>query len=51
MHKIIGFDVANIKLERQDKIAIARNWYNHIHGIRPLLRYFQKTRIYKLKVA
>lgn len=31
------------------KITIAGNWYNHLTGIRPIFRYFQKTRLYKLK--
>ena len=42
------FDAANLKIVKQGKITIAGNWYNHIHGIRPLLRYFQKTRMFKL---
>lgn len=43
------FDEAKLKIVKSDKITIAGNWYEHIHGIRPMLRYFQKTRIYELK--
>lgn len=43
------FDEAELKIIRQGKVTIAGNWYNHIYGIRPILRYFQKTRIYQLK--
>ena len=43
------FDEAGLIIKRQGKITIAGNWYDHIHGIRPVLRYFQKTRIYKLQ--
>jgi SAM-dependent methyltransferase len=43
------FEKAGLNIKKQDKITIAGNWYNHIHGIRPLLRYFQKTRVYKLR--
>lgn len=42
------FDAAGLKVIECKKITIAGNWYNHIHGIRPILRYFQKTRLYKL---
>ena len=42
------FNEAGLKILKQKRIAIAGNWYDHIHGIRPILRYFQKTRIYKL---
>lgn len=42
------FDEAGLKIVKQGKVTIAGNWYNHIRGFRPLLRYFQKTRIYKL---
>jgi SAM-dependent methyltransferase len=45
------FDEARLKIVRSGKITIAGNWYEHIHGIRPILRYFQKTRIYELKNA
>jgi SAM-dependent methyltransferase len=43
------FEEAGLIIKREGKITIAGNWYNHIHGIRPMLRYFQKTRIYKLQ--
>ena len=42
------FDEAGLAVAKQGKVTIAGNWYNHIHGIRPCLRYFQKSRIYKL---
>lgn len=44
LFKESGFSILN-----QDKITIAGNWYEHMHGIRPILRYFQKTRIFKLR--
>lgn len=45
------FNEAKLEVIREGKITIAGNWYEHIHGIRPILRYFQKTRIYELKNA
>ena len=42
------FKSAKLTVKDSDRITIAGNWYNHILGIRPVLRYFQKTRIYKL---
>lgn len=42
------FNEAGLKIVKEGKVTIAGNWYNHIRGFRPLLRYFQKTRIYKL---
>ena len=44
------FDAANLDMVDKVKITLAGNWYNHIFGIRPMLRYFQKTRMYKLKL-
>ena len=44
------FDAAGLQVEEMVKITIAGNWYNHLYGIRPILRYFQKTRLYKLRV-
>lgn len=44
------FEAAGLRVIECKKITIAGNWYNHIYGIRPILRYFQKTRLYKLKV-
>jgi len=42
------FSAAKLKIIESGKLTIAGNWYNHINGIRPFLRYFQKTRIYKI---
>jgi len=42
------FNAANLKIVESGKLTIAGNWYNHINGIRPIMRYFQKTRIYKI---
>jgi len=42
------FDAAGLKVEEMTKITIAGKWYNHLHGVRPMLRYWQKTRLYKL---
>ena len=42
------FDEAGLQILKEGKITIAGNWYNHLGGVRPFLRYFQKTRIYKL---
>lgn len=44
------FDAAGLTVVEMKKITIAGNWYNHLKGIRPVLRYFQKTRLYKLMV-
>jgi SAM-dependent methyltransferase len=43
------FEEAELSVVEMKKITIAGNWYNHI-GIRPLMRYFQKTRLYKLQI-
>jgi SAM-dependent methyltransferase len=43
------FDAAKLKVLDKKNISCAGNWYNHLYGIRPILRYFQNTRIYKLK--
>ena len=42
------FDRAELKIIKQGKATIAGKWYNHIQGVRPLIRLFQKTRLYKL---
>ena len=44
------FDAAGFNVICSGKVTIAGNWYNHISGIRPALRYFQKTRIYELTI-
>lgn len=43
------FDKAGLEVEDKHLVTIAGDWHEHI-GFRPLLRYFQKTRIYKLKI-
>lgn len=43
------FDEAELQVIKNDKITIAGNWYEHLRGFRPILRYFQKTRIYELR--
>lgn len=42
------FDESGLTIKEKGKVTIAGNWYNHIFGIRPILRYFQKSRIYKI---
>ena len=42
------FNAADLYSTHIGNVTIAGNWYNHIFGIRPILRYFQKTRVYKL---
>jgi SAM-dependent methyltransferase len=42
------FDAAGLKVEEAVKINTGGKWYKHLYGIRPVLRYFQKTRLYKL---
>jgi len=44
------FNEAGLKYKLVGKITIAGKWYEHIHGIRPILRYFQKTRLYRLYI-
>jgi SAM-dependent methyltransferase len=44
------FDEAGLRVEKMERVTIAGNWYDHILGIRPVLRYFQHTRMYKLAV-
>jgi SAM-dependent methyltransferase len=44
------FDAAGLSVVRSGKITIAGRWYNHLMGFRQILRYFQYTRIYELKV-
>lgn len=41
-------DRAGFKIVKRGKATIAGNWYNHLVG-RSALRYFQKTRLFKLK--
>ena len=43
------FDAAGFKVVKKDKICIRLELWKHFTGFRPLLRLFQKTRIYKLK--
>lgn len=43
------FDEAELKIVKEGRATIAGDWYNHLGGIRPVLRYFQKTRLYKLQ--
>ena len=43
------FEAAQLTILDKKKITIAGNWYDHISGIRPALRYFQHTRLYKLR--
>jgi hypothetical protein len=45
------FDAAGLRVVCKGKVTIAGNWYNHITGIRPLLRYFQNSRIYQLQTS
>ena len=42
------FEEAKLNYNRIGNVTIAGNWYNHLYGIRPILRYFQKTRVYEL---
>lgn len=44
------FDEAGLRILRKGKITIAGNWYDHFTGVRPFMRYFQHTRIFKLGV-
>jgi len=41
------FDEAGLRIIKQDKATIAGKFYEHL-GVRPFLRYLQKTRLYKL---
>lgn len=43
------FDAAGLTVDEVTKVTIAGNWYDHLHGVRPMLRYFQKTRLFKLR--
>jgi hypothetical protein len=47
------FDEAGLEIVREGKVRFVGKWYQHIHGIRPILRYlfFNYSRIYKLQVA
>ena len=42
------FKAAKLKIVREGKVTISGNWYEHLKGIRPMLRYFQKSRIYEI---
>ena len=43
------FDAAGLEVVESRKATMAGNWYNHLYGVRSFLRYFQKTRLYKLR--
>lgn len=43
------FEEAGLKVIKKGKISLRGDWYHYIFGIRPFLRGFWKTRIYKLK--
>jgi hypothetical protein len=43
------FNKAGFKVVKQTKISLRGDWYHYIFGLRPFLRGFWKTRIYKLK--
>ncbi len=43
------FEAAGLEAEEMVKIGSGGRWYNHLGGIRPVMRYFQKTRLYKLR--
>jgi SAM-dependent methyltransferase len=42
---------ANLKVVDKHKITIAGKLTNHLYGFRPILRYFQKTRLLKIVKA
>jgi len=44
------FAAAGLEVVDAGKATMAGNWYNHLFGIRSMLRYFQKTRLYKLRI-
>jgi len=44
------FDAAGLKMVRKGRVTIAGHWWQHLYGIRPILRYFQTSRIYELKL-
>ena len=44
------FDEAKLNYELIGKATIAGSFFEHLYGIRPILRYFQKTRLYRLYV-
>lgn len=43
------FEAAGLKAEEVVKIRTSGKWYRHLYGIRPVMRYFQKTRLYRLR--
>jgi len=43
------FEAAGLRAEEMVKINSAGKWYNHLTGIRPVMRYFQSTRLYRLR--
>jgi hypothetical protein len=43
------FEEAGLKVVKKGKISLRGDWYHYLIGIRPILRGFWKTRIYKLK--
>ena len=44
------FEAAGLEVVETGKATMAGNWYNHLKGVRSMLRYFQKTRLYKLRI-
>lgn len=44
------FEEAGLEVVKRGKISLRGDWYHYIYGIRPFLRGFWKTRIYKLKI-
>lgn len=44
------FEAAELKVVRRGRVTIAGHWWQHLYGIRPILRYFQTSRIYELKL-
>lgn len=42
------FDRAGLRIENRGKATIAGRWYEHVTGFRPILRYFQHTRLFQL---
>jgi SAM-dependent methyltransferase len=47
------FAEAGLKIVREGRVRFVEKWYQHIHGIRPILRFlfFNHARIYKLQVS
>jgi SAM-dependent methyltransferase len=44
------FDRAKLKIVKTDRISFHEHWWQIWHGIRPVLKYFNKTRLYKLQI-